>query len=175
MMNVMVFEGDGVEAAGDFVAFVFWRDEGRGFRSGAGIPAKEFLFCGIGDGSIGEFLADGVDLPDAGLVAELSAEPETVLTGAHSGGVVGRAADGHFGPGAGPFLIIEMRLLEADGIVELREEAARILREIDRRALMGDEALAVYFEFVLFGFAAEDGVIFEDEGGGVWPSVAREE
>jgi len=56
--------------------------------------------------------------------------------------------DGHFGPGAGPFLIIEMRLLEADGIVELREEAARILREIDRRALMGDEALAVYFEFV---------------------------
>jgi len=25
---------------------------------------------------------------------------------------------------------------------------------------MGDEALAVYFEFVLFGFAAEDGVDF---------------
>jgi len=72
-MNVMVFEGDGVEAAGDFVAFVFWRDEGRGFRSGAGNTSEGVPFCGIGDGSIGEFLADGVDLPDAGLVAELSA------------------------------------------------------------------------------------------------------
>ena len=36
---------------------------------------------------------------------------------------------------------------------------------------MRGEATAVHFEFVLFGFAAKDGMVFENEDAGVWPSM----
>ena len=46
------------------------------------------------------------------------------------------------------------------------EEAVRILKLVNRRALVGDEPLAVHQEFVLLGFAAKDGMVLEDQAAG---------
>jgi len=64
-------------------------------------------------------------------------------------------------------LVFETRLVEADGIVEFREEAARILHEVNRRTLMGREAAAVHLEVVLLGLTAEDRMIFQYQDAGL--------
>ena len=43
------------------------------------------------------------------------------------------------------------------------EEAVGILKLVNRRALVGDELLAIDQEFVLLGFAAKDGMVLEDQ------------
>src|SRR5690349_12082167 len=166
-LHVVVFEGYGIESTRNRIAFVLRRRE---FRSGFGrvrIPAEKFGAQRFVDGSIGEFLADGIDEPNSGLgdfrrrrfakrLREARPKPEAVIARAQSGGIVRSAADGQFGRSAVPMLVIELRLREPDGVVELGEKTVRILNEVDGGALVRDEALAVDEKFVLLGFAAED-------------------
>ena len=104
---------------------------------------------------------------------KIGSEPKAVLSSGHSSGIVRRAADGHNGSRASPGLIREARFSEADGVVEIGEKTSRVRNEIDRGALMCDDGMAVNCEFVLLGFAAEDGMIFEDQAFGAGARLAK--
>ena len=134
----------------------------------AGIPAKEFGTLGVAYRSVGEFAANGINEPWAVaccaiVCAEFGPEPEAVLSRGHSCGIVWRAADGHVIVAATPCLIRKPRFVKTDGIVEIGEKAAGIRYEINCRALMRDDAMAVNGKFVLPGFSSEDGMVFEDQ------------
>src|SRR4030095_5073948 len=145
----------------------------------ARIPAKKFRAHSCVHWSIGEFCADWIDEPSAatrGAIAHrrIAGEPEAILSGGHSGGIVWRAADGHSGTGATPFLIGEARFVQANRVIEIGKKTARIRNEIDCRALMRNDSAAVNVEFVLLGFAAKDWMVFKDQALGAGPRLAKE-
>ena len=72
-----------------------------------------------------------------------------------------RARQRHLRLRPAPFLICQLRRLQPDRIVELREKRLRLLQLINRRALMRNQPLAVHKKFVLLRLTAEDRMIFE--------------
>src|SRR5712671_7453006 len=73
------------------------------------------------------------------------------------------AARGHGRLCSRPFRVSKFRRVQTNRIVEARDKTVRIRNQINRRALMRDQALSVNFKFVLLRFAAKDRMIFQDQ------------
>ena len=65
--------------------------------------------------------------------------------------------------------------MKTDGVVEIGQKAAWIGHEVNCRALMRNDAIAVNVKFVLLGFAAENGMVFKDQTFRTGPCLAKKE
>src|SRR5262249_16093848 len=171
----MVFKRHRIECARDIVAFILRWDEFGILLSGSRIPAEKLSAISSGAWCSRKSLSDRVHEPFSTWVMSRLGKPEAILARGHHFRIVGRATYGHGRALPAPFLVLQSRLMQADGIVKFGEKTARVLDKVDCRALMRSQAMAVHLEFVLFGLPAKDCVIFEHKDARVRGTLSEKE
>src|SRR5580700_8998709 len=124
-------------------------------------PPQQLRQRSSGDRRAVEFFAPRIDEPSARFLSEFRAEIKSVGGGLATDHIVRSFAELHLRGRSGPRLILQFRSLQADGVIEARDETMRILHKIDRRALMGQKPMSVNEKFIALGFTAKNRVIVE--------------
>src|SRR5439155_10196401 len=168
----MLLDGHPVESARNFIAFIFGWLEFCDCR--AREEALQFRPSGIGNRRALHLLADRVDQPHSLLLPKFGTEPEAILAVGESHGLIRSSTDCQIWF-ADVFLIVKTRRMQADGIVEPRDEAVWIRHQIDRGALVGVQACSIHQEFVLLCLAAKNRMIFENEAGSTGAGIPLKE
>ena len=171
----MLLEGDGIQIARNRVAFDFRMLKRFSANSFFRQPAHPFFARLATHRSARQFLANRINQPQPGLLSKLRAKPKAILSALFTRRFIGSPRKSQFRLRSGPFLIIQFGSGKSDGIVEPCQKAVRILQLINRGTLMSDQPVIVHQEFVLFGLAAKDGMIFQNEASFSASRLALEE
>src|SRR6266566_1804763 len=151
----VIFERHGVELSRDGVAFGL----GSCYVDAVRPPAQQLRLHALADRRAFEPSAPRIHHPHAGSLAELRSEVESVI---HRR-VVRRVTERHLGRRSAPRLVVERGAIHGDHLVEAVGVTAFLGDQEDRRALVRGEPLSVDEELVALRFAAEDGVVVDDE------------
>ncbi len=159
----MLLERDGIQISRNGIAFDLWMLKRLSANSLFRQPAHPFFARLAIHWSAGQLLSNRINQPQPGPLPELRAKPKAILSALFARRFVGSPRKSQFRLRSGPFLIVQFRSGQSDGIVESRQKTVWILQLIDRRTLVSDQPMTVYQKFVLFGLAAKNGMIFQNQ------------